>query len=153
MTEPANHNIALALSEVASQQPERTALIALDGRRWTFRELDSQVSAYAHGLAKLGLTSSDRVALMVPPSPEFIALAFALFRLKAPVVLIDPGMGYRNLLRCLAGVGPTIFIGSPKANLFRRLNPATFASVRQAICVGPGWGVLGRSLSRVADYR
>lgn len=153
MTSPENHNIALALSEVATRRPERTALIALDGRRWTFRELDRQVSAYAHGLAGLGLTSNDRVALMAPPSPEFIALAFALFRLKAPVILIDPGMGYRNLLRCLAGVGPTFFIGSPKANLFRRFNPATFASVRQAICVGPGWGLLGRSLDRVADDR
>jgi len=153
MTESVNHNIALALSVVAARQPERTALIALDGRRWTFRELDSHVSAYAHGLAELGLTSADRVALMVPPSPEFIALAFALFRLKAPVILIDPGMGYRNLLRCLAGVGPTFFIGSSKANLFRRLNPATFATVRQAICVGPGWGLLGRQLSKVADYQ
>lgn len=153
MTTPENHNIALALSEVAARQPEQATLIALDGRRWSFRELDSHVSAYAHGLASLGLTSSDRVALMVPPSPEFIALAFALFRLKAPVILIDPGMGYRNLLRCLAGVGPTCFIGSPKANLFRRLNPDTFASVRQSVCVGPGWGLLGRSLAKVADYQ
>jgi acyl-CoA synthetase (AMP-forming)/AMP-acid ligase II len=152
MTTPENHNIALALSEVTARQPERIALIARDGRRWSFRELDRQVSAYAHGLARLGLNTSDRVALMVPPSPEFIALAFAFFRLKAPVILIDPGMGYRNLLRCLAGVGPTVFIGSPKANLFRRLNPATFATVRQAICVGGGWGLLGRSLKRVADY-
>lgn len=148
-----NHNIALALSEVAARQPERTALIARDGRRWTFRDLDSHVSAYAHGLAQLGLTGTERVALMVPPSPEFIALAFALFRLKAPVILIDPGMGYRNLLRCLAGVAPTFFIGSPKANLFRRLNPATFATIRQAVCVGPVWGMLGRSLNSVADYR
>lgn len=148
-----NHNIALALSEVALRQPERIALIARDGRRWSFRELDRQVSAYAHGLADLGLNATDRVALMVPPSPEFIALAFALFRLKAPVILIDPGMGYRNLLRCLAGVGPTCFIGSPKANLFRRLNPATFATVRQAICVGPGLGVLGRTLAGLVDYQ
>ncbi|NTV12515.1 MAG: AMP-binding protein [Desulfobulbaceae bacterium] len=150
MTAPENHNIALALSEMAARQPARTALIGRDGRRWTFQELDAHVSAYAHGLARLGLTSVDRVALMVPPSPEFIALAFALFRLQAPVILIDPGMGYRNLLRCLAGVGPTVFIGSPKANLFRRLNPATFATVRQAICVGPGLGLLGRSLSSIA---
>jgi acyl-CoA synthetase (AMP-forming)/AMP-acid ligase II len=152
MIESLNHNIALALSEMAARQPERTALIARDGRRWTFRELNRHVSAYAHGLARLGLTSTDRVALMVPPSPEFIALAFALFRLKAPVILIDPGMGYRNLLRCLAGVGPTTFIGSPKANLFRRLNQATFASVRRAICVGTGWGLLGRNLRKIADY-
>jgi len=147
-----NHNIALALSGVAARQPERTALIARDGRRWSFAELDTHVSAYAHGLARLGMTGNDRVALMVPPSPEFIALAFALFRLKAPVILIDPGMGYRNLLRCLAGVGPTVFIGSPKANLFRRLNPATFATVRQAICVGHGLGLLGHNLKRVATY-
>ena len=153
MTTPENHNIALSLSEVSARQPERIALIARDGRRWSFAELDRQVSAYAHGLDHLGLGSTDRVALMVPPSPEFIALAFALFRLKAPVILIDPGMGYRNLLRCLAGVGPTVFIGSPKSNLFRRLNPATFATVRQALCVGAGWGLLGRNLKQIVNYQ
>ena len=90
---------------------------------------------------------------MVPPSPEFIALAFALFRLSAPVILIDPGMGYRNLLRCIAAVGPTIFIGSPKANLFRLLNPATFATVRRAIMRRSRLGLLGRSPEPgLADY-
>ncbi len=155
MTDLQNHNIALALSEAASLRPERTAIIARvfgGNRSWTFRELDENVSAYAHGLAGLGLNRQDRAVLMVPPSMEFIALAYALFRLGVPVILIDPGMGYRNLLRCIAKIKPTIFIGSPKANLFRLLNTFTFFSVRKAVCVGTGLGILGDSLAGLADY-
>ena len=33
---------------------------------------------------------------------EFIALVFALFKAGAVIVLIDPGMGRKNLLGCLA---------------------------------------------------
>ena len=39
-----------------------------------------------------------RTVLMVPPSLEFYALTFALFKLGAVVVLIDPGMGVAKLL-------------------------------------------------------
>jgi acyl-CoA synthetase (AMP-forming)/AMP-acid ligase II len=150
-----NHNIALALSEMAARQPERTAIIARvfgGTRSWTFRELDENVSAYAHGLAGLGLNRQDRAVLMVPPSMEFIALAYALFRLGVPVILIDPGMGYHHLRHCLAKIKPTIFIGSSKANLFRLLNTFTFKSLRKAVCVGPGLGLLGYSLAGLADY-
>ncbi len=155
MTTPDNHNIALALSEMAAAQPERPALIARvfgGSRSWTFRELDDNVSAYAHGLAGLGLSGADRAALMVPPSMEFIALAFALFRLGVPVILIDPGMGYHNLLRCLVRIKPTVFIGSPKANLFRFINTFNFPSIRKAVCTGPSFGFLGHSLTGLADY-
>jgi acyl-CoA synthetase (AMP-forming)/AMP-acid ligase II len=155
MADYENHNIALALSEAAARQPERTAVIArvFGGyRSWTFRELDENVSAYAHGLAALGLTNRDRVVLMVPPSMEFIALAYALFRLGVVVILVDPGMGYHNLLRCLTNIKPTIFVGSPKANLFRLANIFTFYNVRHAVCVGPGLGLLGHSLAGLADY-
>lgn len=156
MADNENHNIALALSEVAASQPERVAVITRvfgGARSWTFRELDETVSAYAHGLTGLGLTRADRVVLMVPPSMEFIALAYALFRLGVVVILIDPGMGYHNLLRCVANIKPTIFIGSPKANLFRLANTFTFYSVRKAVCAGPSLGLLGHSLAGLADYR
>ena len=36
---------------------------------------------------------------MVPPCLEFLELTFALFKLGAVLVLIDPGMGVRNLGR------------------------------------------------------
>ena len=112
-----DHNIAHTLAEIAATQPEKTALVekVFGGyRNWTFRELDEHASAYAHGLQAMGISKDDRTVLMVRPSMEFICLTFALFRLGSPVILIDPGMGYRNLLRCITSVKPTAFIGIPK---------------------------------------
>lgn len=150
-----HHNIANTLADMASQQPERVALIekVFGGHRsWTFRQLDAYASAYAHGLAAMGFTSEDRTVLMVRPSMAFICLTFALFRLGVPVILIDPGMGYRALLRCLAALKPTAFIGVPRAHLFRLLNYYDLFSIRKTVCVGHGFGLFGKSLNGLAHF-
>jgi acyl-coenzyme A synthetase/AMP-(fatty) acid ligase len=85
---------------------------------------------------------------MVKPSADFICLTFALFKIGAPVILIDPGMGYRNLLRCIAGVRPKIFIGIPKAHLFLRLFPKPFATVEHAFCCGFSCGLFGPDIRK-----
>jgi hypothetical protein len=79
--------------------------------------------------------------LMVRPSMDFICLTFALFQLGAVVILIDPGMGYKNLLRCIGSVRPDMLVGIPKAILFSRIFRSPFATVRKRIRVGRLWGV------------
>jgi acyl-CoA synthetase (AMP-forming)/AMP-acid ligase II len=150
-----DHNIAHTLAEVAASQPDKIALIekVFGGyRSWTLKELDEHASAYAHGLKAIGIGKDDRTVLMVRPSMEFICLTFALFRLGSPVILIDPGMGYRNLLRCITSVKPTAFIGIPKAHLFRLLNFFEFFTVKKTVCVGPDFGILGKALKGIADF-
>ena len=53
-----------------------------------------------------------RIALLVRPGIDFVSLVFALLRLGAVQVLIDPGMGLRNVIRSLADVRPEGFISS-----------------------------------------
>ena len=60
-----------------------------------------------------------RLVLMVPPSIDFIALVFALFKSGAVQMLIDPGMGRRNLLRCLAEAEPEGFVASRRVHAVR----------------------------------
>ena len=114
--------------------------------RWSFTQIESNMRFYADFLTRQGFGRGDRVMLMVKPSMAFICLTFALFAIGAVVILIDPGMGYKNLLRCIEAVEPEIFIGIPKAHLFKRLFPEPFRSVRRNICVGPGFGLLGKQL-------
>jgi acyl-CoA synthetase (AMP-forming)/AMP-acid ligase II len=142
-------NIANTLTAVAARLPERTGLIVPCGgryRRWSFGDLNGITDAFAHRLAAAGIVRGDRVILMVGPSVEFICLTFALFKVGAVVVLIDPGMGYRNLLRCIAQVRPIGFIGVPKAHLFKSMFPKPFVTVKTRICVGFSGGLFGRSL-------
>lgn len=137
-------NIVNSLHEVAAKLGSQTGLVCKSGRSWqsfSFEELKDNCNGYASTLQKQGVRRGDRVMLMVRPSMEFICLTFALFQLGAVVILIDPGMGYKNLLRCIGAVHPDILVGIPKAILFSRLFPKPFATVRQRFSVGKTiWG-------------
>src|ERR1700722_14661395 len=151
-------NIASPLVEMARQQPDVPAIIQPWGthrqtpageRRWTFRQLDAESDRLARGLMRFGLRRGMRTVLMVRPSLEFYALTFALFKLAAVVVLIDPGMGVKNLGTCLGEAEPEAFIGVPKAHLARVLLGWGKKTIRRCVTVGPRllWG--GWTLSRV----
>lgn len=152
-------NIAAALIDRARERPDDAALVltaydmgSIDAiSRRTFRELNDRSDRLACGLARVGLTRGMRTVLMVPPSEEFYALTFALFKLGAVVVLIDPGMGVKNLGVCLAEAAPEAFIGVTKAHLARVILGWGKKTIRHRVTVGPRllWG--GWTLPRVEE--
>lgn len=147
-------NIASYLELRAAANPRGRAVVAWERGNWrhlTFRELHEESDALARGLARLGIGRGTRVILMVPPSLDFFALVFALFKLGAVLVLIDPGIGRRSLLRCLEEVRAEAFIGVPAAHLARAFFPSPFRTVRIHVTVGPKllWG--GPSLASLRD--
>jgi acyl-coenzyme A synthetase/AMP-(fatty) acid ligase len=138
------------LPNIARLYPDRSGLVSRIGnsyQAWTFREMDNLANWYARLLSESGVNKGDRAILMVRPSVEFITLTFALFKIGAVIILIDPGMGYKNLLKSVGRVKPDIFIGIPKANLFRILFPKPFQTVRASFCVGPSFGIFGKDIS------
>lgn len=144
-------NIAEAFIKVAKDRGERPAIIeAKNGRELSFLEMDRLSDRYCGYLQRQGVQPGDVVMLMVTPSADFICLTLALFKLGAPIVLIDPGMGYKNLLRCIARVQPTVLVGIPKALLFAKVFRRDFASVRRFFCVGNSFGLLGPDLRGAA---
>jgi acyl-CoA synthetase (AMP-forming)/AMP-acid ligase II len=154
-------NISSPLTEMARLQPDTPAIIFPEKKRTiTFRELDETSDRLAAGLEKAGIGRGVRTALLVPPGPELFALTFALFKIGAQPVFIDPGIGARNMKGCLAEAAPLAFIGIPKAHLARRLLGWGRASLRILVTVGGGriWGgiplteieQLGRGLDFVA---
>jgi acyl-CoA synthetase (AMP-forming)/AMP-acid ligase II len=78
-----------------------------------------------------------RTVLMVKPSLEFFALTFGLFKAGAIPVLIDPGMGIKNLGQCLPDARPEAFIGIPRADLARRLYGWGRGTIRTTRVVSP----------------
>jgi haloalkane dehalogenase len=104
--------------------PDRTAPGAALGRAsgpMTYAALDARVDRVAAGLQHAGLRPGMRTALLVPPTPDFFALTFALTRLRAVPVLVDPGIGKDKVKGCLAEAAPEAFLGIAKAHLARRL--------------------------------
>lgn len=148
-----NYNIAETLFHVAGATPDKTGLVQKVKGKYcstSFHELKAKAMALADVLAAQGVKPGTRVMLMVPPSSDFICLTFSLFCIGAPVILIDPGMGYRNLLKCIGQVKPEVLIGIPKAQLFRRVFPKPFKTVKTFICTGSSFfGLFGKSLQQL----
>ncbi len=142
-------NIADTFVGNALQYPNRTGIIeAKSGKKISFGGLNGKADAYAHFFAANGMRPGDIVILMVRPSLEFVCLTLALFKLGTPIVLIDPGMGYKNLLRCIERVEPKILVGVPKAILFSKLFPKVFRSVQKKFCCGRSFGLLGQDITK-----
>ncbi|MBI3296864.1 MAG: AMP-binding protein [Elusimicrobia bacterium] len=131
-------NIAQRLSEMARARPDAPAMVFLaGGRTMSFRELDEDCGRVARGLASFGVRRGMRAAVLVKPGPDFFALAFALFRLGAVPVLIDPGLGREGLGRCLEEAAPEVFIAIPTAHAARLLFGWAKDSVKLTLMAGP----------------
>ncbi|MBJ6750287.1 fatty acid CoA ligase family protein [Geomonas anaerohicana] len=143
-------NIAAHLPEMARRQPDTRAIIFPKGKRsLTFSELNSLSDKIARGLIANGIRSGVRTVLMVTPSPEFFALTFALFKVGAVPVLIDPGLGIKNLKQCFSEAEPHAFIGIPKAHIARKLFSWGKESIRTCVTVGPRLFWEGTTLAKI----
>jgi acyl-coenzyme A synthetase/AMP-(fatty) acid ligase len=137
---------------MAAAQPQTLAIVQPQGkhhRHFTFRELDAESDRLAAGLEHHGIGRGTRTVLMVKPGLEFYALTFALLKAGAVVVLIDPGMGTKNLGICLGEAEPEAFIGIPKAHLARCLFGWAKRTLRRFVTVGTRFGWSGVSLEQV----
>ena len=135
-----NSNIASSLTSMAEAQPDNDAIIIATGKgdykTVSYRELENTSKLLALGLLDHGVSKGARVVVMVKPGEEFFSLVFALFKIGAVVVAVDPGMGMKNLGTCLAEAEPEVFIGIPTAHLARSLFRWARASLKMHIIVG-----------------
>ncbi len=132
-------NIARHLPLMASRQPDypalkiprgRTADGSIDYLTLSFAELDREVDAWCAHLRGRGVQRGDRTLIMVKQGLPLIASVFALFKLGAVPIVIDPGMGLKSFLRCVARSHPRVIVGIPLARFISRIFSRTFASVK-----------------------
>ncbi|MEV0948665.1 fatty acid CoA ligase family protein [Rhodococcus sp. NPDC049939] len=143
------------LSDIARRRPGAAAVTYADGPTdalpsytdLTFAELDAWSDALAEQFTADGIAAGTRTIVLVNPGPELYAILFGLFKARAVPVVIDPGMGLRPMLRCLAAVDPQAFIGIPQAHAVRVLFRRAFPNVRATVTVGRRWAWRGRTLA------
>lgn len=131
-------NIARHLPLMAARQPDHPAVKIPRGRAddggidyltLSFRELAAEVDAWVARLQAKGVRAGDRALVMVRQGLPLIAAAFALFKLGAVPVIIDPGMGRKNFLACVARSRPRVLLGIPLAQVMSHVFRRAFASV------------------------
>ena len=134
----ADANIARHLARMAAAQPGtpalkiprgRTADGAIDYLTLTFAELDAEVAVWGARLSAAGIRRGDRTLVMVRQGLPLIAAVFALFRIGAVPVVIDPGMGLKSFLACVARSRPRALVGIPLARVLSRIFRGSFRSV------------------------
>ena len=150
------HNLADHLDGMAQLHPELDAVIMAGKKnsaahlKVSYRELKEMTCSYASGLRGDGVQQGQRVLLMIPPGLELIAVTWALYRLGAVPVLIDPGMGLQNLIRCIRRTKPEVFIGIPRAQWLSLTFRSSFSQLKVRVTVG---GKLPFGGSNTRQYR
>ncbi|HLY31473.1 MAG TPA: AMP-binding protein, partial [Ktedonobacterales bacterium] len=77
------------LSNAAGDFPDRPALIFF-GQQISYRELDTSSNRFAHALRGLGVGKGDRVAVVLPNTPQCVIAFYGALKAGAVVVLGSP---------------------------------------------------------------
>lgn len=145
-------NIADLVNQHALKYPFQRALVYPSGQtqsgdiqytQLTFQQAQERITTYAQAFLRAGIKKGDRVCTFVTLSLDFMPIIFALYRVGAIVVLIDPGMGRSGLLSCVERIAPVAMVGVPKAMIATRLFPSKFKSLKIKVTVGGSawlWG-------------
>jgi acyl-CoA synthetase (AMP-forming)/AMP-acid ligase II len=143
------------LSRAAEESPELNAVVSPDfpdfqGRTvMTLAELDRASSVVASALTEEGFDQGDRAVLAVGQGPDFHVLVYALFKAGVVPVIVDPGMGMRRAVACLADARPQGLVGGTRAHLLSLAFAGSFRGLRKRVAVGRSWGWGGASYPRM----
>jgi olefin beta-lactone synthetase len=134
------HNIALSLERATQTHPSQTAIIeSSTGSSISFQELYDQSSLLASGLNQYGFKKGDRILLFVPFSIQFISISFALFKAQAIPVFIDPGLGKKNILKCIEESEPQGIIATPIIHIALKLLSKPIRDLKYKVTTTSVW--------------
>jgi len=143
-------NIAKSLTRWAQERPNSIALLEMrSGQKKTFEELELESNRLASGMIQYGMKPCERVLLMVPYGIDFVTITFAMFKAGLTPVLIDPGLGKKNVLKCIEEVEPQGIIAIPFVHAIKKIIPSPFKSIKHNVTAGKRWFWGGTTLNNL----
>ena len=113
------------LAEAAKKYPESACTI-FKGARITYREMDALTDRLAAGLASIGIRKGDQVGIFMPNTPQFVMAYFAILKLGAIVVAVNPLYSPREIEHQANDAGIEIMlVMSNFYNLIKDVQPKT----------------------------
>ena len=130
-------NIASLIVAQAQARPNKPAVVQAvrvgpryEYPHYTFAQFETRSNQIADRLSRAGITPGMRVLLFVKPRLDFSVITFALFKLGAVPVLIDPGMGKKNLLQAIREVKPSAMIAESIVHWMALFERDTFSNIK-----------------------
>jgi len=93
----------VALLERSVREAGDSVATEFFGRTTTYDQLGDQISRAAEGLRQLGVQAGDRVAIVLPNSPQHVVAFYAILRIGAIVVEHNPLYTERELRHIFEG--------------------------------------------------
>ena len=150
MTPIETFNIAKSLTRWAQERPNSIALLEMrSGQKKTFEELELESNRLASGMIQYGMKPCERVLLMVPYGIDFVTITFAMFKAGLTPVLIDPGLGKKNVLKCIEEVEPQGMIAVSFVHAIKKIIPSPFKSIKHNVTAGKRWFWGGTTLNNL----
>jgi long-chain acyl-CoA synthetase len=97
------------LDDAAESHPNSTATIFFNRKR-TYKSISDAAWRFANGLRRLGVKKGDRVALVLPNTPQFVIAFYGALRAGAVVVPCNPLYTPPELQHQLADSGATVVV-------------------------------------------
>jgi len=113
------------LSQAAEKYPDSACTI-FKGARITYPEMDVITNRLAAGLASIGVSKGDRVGIFMPNTPQFVMAYFAVLKLGAIVVAVNPLYTAREIVHQTNDAGlEVMLVMSNFYNLVKEVQPKT----------------------------
>lgn len=97
------------LDSAADWLPTRTATI-FNGQTLSYGQLNEQANQLAHALKGLGIGVGDRVAVVLPTSPEFVLSYYATLKAGGAVVLPNPDASAASIIEAVRVTSAKVLI-------------------------------------------
>jgi len=102
-------NLKLLIEEAAKQYKGKTAVVMGD-QRVSYAELDKASNKVANALIKMGVSKGDRVAMLLPNSPEFVIIYFGIVKSGGIAVPLDTKYKIAELNSLFGDFQPKILV-------------------------------------------
>ena len=113
------------IDEGLKERPDHAALL-FKGRAVSLRELDALSTAFANTLRSLGVTKGDRVAVLLPNTPQFFICELGAWKIGAILVPLNPIYTEEELLGPLKDTAPKVVVTlTPFYERVKHVQPAT----------------------------
>ena len=143
--DPAPDPFVSVLTPLAAHADDHSPVYAGPDGTLTWAALDARSSAAAHALSAAGLRAGDRVSLLVPPGPDLLVAAAAIWRVGAVPVVADASAGLRRLRALVRAAAPAWTVGTPTTLAAARAlrfapgsRTASFGRFPGAVALDPG---------------